>query len=294
MNEARATLTSRARTFRWAGRLLSEAQLDDAATLYAFCRYVDDVADDALDTKEMQAARDELAAIDAELESGTSKRLEVEPFLRMARRLNTNLRIPRVLVQTLQGDIGPRHVGSTEELLHYAYGVASTVGLMMCDVLGVDDPRARPFAIDLGIGMQLTNICRDVAEDAERGRTYLPSDLIAAHNEPFPHPHTTRRILWLAQRYYRSADAGLRYLPLRARLAIITASRCYEAIGTRILKGTSRWPERVHVGQFEKTARTVMALAQCTIDRTYHQSGPHPEHDPALHVAIADLPGAHA
>jgi phytoene synthase len=125
------------------------------------------------------------------------------------------------------------------ELIRYAFYVAGTVGLMMSDLLGATDPAAKKFALDLGIAMQLTNILRDVAEDASAGRQYLPQSWLGPSINFFqPNDETGTlarpqfaRLHALAQRYYASGYAGMRYLPARSRLAIMIAARLYQEIG---------------------------------------------------------------
>ncbi|MCA9657093.1 MAG: squalene/phytoene synthase family protein, partial [Myxococcales bacterium] len=176
-----------------------------------------------------------------------------------------------------------------------------TVGLMMCGVIGVDDPAALPFAVDLGLGMQLTNICRDVAEDAERGRIYLPAArLRAAGIDPQTVLDGTvdRRLLGrvvgdllgLAERYYASADRGMRYIPARSRLAIFIASRVYRAIGRRLQRRGASDPMRGRtivpaLGKARWVAAAVGAFARRSRDRGV-------AHDPWLHRDLVGLPGA--
>ena len=83
-------------------------------------------------------------------------------------------------VDALIEDQYPRALANVDQLVCFAYGVASTVGLMMCHVFGVRDQRAYPFAVDLGVAMQITNIARDILEDAERDRLYVPRTLLDA------------------------------------------------------------------------------------------------------------------
>jgi phytoene synthase len=138
-----------------------------------------------------------------------------------------------------------------EDLLVYCYRVASTVGLMMCHVMGVSDAAALKHAAHLGLAMQLTNICRDVAEDWRRGRLYLPDDLLGQHGAAGlaadlgrPLPDTAlgacrgvmRELHAIADRYYASSDAGLDYLSLRCALGVNAARRIYSAIGLELAR----------------------------------------------------------
>ena len=114
-------------------------------------------------------------------------------------------------------------INSEAELLRYCYQVAGTVGLLMCDLFEVKDPVARHHAIDLGVAMQLTNICRDVKEDALNGRVYLPTELLGSVNaEDIASPtattgatvrHLVSYLLTEAEARYDSGISGLCFLP---------------------------------------------------------------------------------
>ena len=124
--------------------------------------------------------------------------------------------------------------------------MAGTVGLMMSKILDVNDPRALAHAIDLGIAMQITNICRDVTEDAHLKRRYLPASLIG-NVEPAQllNPDlatqgqlraTLKSLLQLADQYYKSGYEGLCFITLRSRLSIAIASSLYRQIGLILKK----------------------------------------------------------
>ena len=106
---------------------------------------------------------------------------------------------------------------------------------MMCGVLGVSDVAARRHAIDLGMAMQLTNICRDVLEDRERGRVYVPAEWLGEDPDRAM-PAAVQQLLALADRYYASADRGLGYLEPRSALAVRTARLVYAEIGREKLR----------------------------------------------------------
>jgi NADH-quinone oxidoreductase subunit B len=189
-----------------------------------------------------------------------------------------------------------------DELIRYAWRVAGTVGLMMCNVLDVHDPRAAPFAVDLGIAMQLTNIARDVGEDARMGRRYLPTSWIGAV-EPvaIAAPDlalqrslegATKRLLALADRYYASGEAGLGFLPLRARFGIFSAARMYRAIGGRIAAdGHRSWAQRAVIGSAGKVGHASLAAALMAIQPRLHRRDA--AHDPSLQDALVRIDGAH-
>ncbi|HEU0078108.1 MAG TPA: squalene/phytoene synthase family protein, partial [Longimicrobiaceae bacterium] len=183
--------------------------------------------------------------------------------------------------------------------------VASTVGLMMCAVLGVRCREAHPHAVDLGIAMQLTNICRDVAEDAYHGRVYLPAErlrragtsteaLLAGTAGRAAVARAVAGVLELADRYYASADGGMRDLPPRARPAILVASRVYRAIGVRLRKrGCDALAGRTVVRTPEKAFWGTRALAAC-LRPAILGIGPRWRHDGGLHAALRGLPGVNA
>ncbi len=235
-HEDLAVLAQHGRSFRLAGRLLGPAMLGRAARLYAVCRAIDDLADDSPDPV---LAGETLRSLRADILDGRG----ATPLGGRLLSLRVDPCAAAALVDTMLADLASVHVADEAALLRYAYGAAGTVGLMMCDVLGVIDPAARPHAVDLGIAMQLTNIARDVREDALRGRLYLPASWLP--------PGTTaatvlddeavafaavRRLLGLAERCYRSGALGYAALPGRSAVAIPAAARLYREIGLRILR----------------------------------------------------------
>jgi 15-cis-phytoene synthase len=295
--EARAVLARHARTFDLAGRFLGPARRDAAAVVYAFCRLVDDLADETDDADAADAA---LAAVAAELRGDIPARPLVAVYAALLDDHGVDRRVAHELIAGVRADLGPVALADDAELLRYCYRVAGTVGLMMCGVLGVRAHAARPFAVDLGVAMQLTNICRDVAEDAARGRVYLPaSRLLAATtvielrrgNIPRPAIATVvLDLLALADRHYTSADAGTVYIPWPSRLAILVAARLYRAIGQVLrARGGDPLKGRAVVSRVAKLGWTAVALVRFA--RTLIPGRP-PTHDPGLHVDIADLPGA--
>ena len=240
--DSRAVLARHARTFDLAGWFLPAERLDDAAVVYAFCRLVDDSVDEAATIDEGRAA---LLAIERELRGEDEARPLVACFAELLDAWGLPRRVALELIVGVRSDAGPVEVQGDPDLVRYCYRVAGTVGLMMCGVLGVRDRKALPFALDLGIAMQLTNISRDVAADARLGRVYLPATrLRAAGAEPAalvrgeaargPVARVVLELLGLADRYYESADGGLRFIPWRSRLAIVVAGRVYRAIGVRL------------------------------------------------------------
>ena len=239
----RAVLSKRARTFRLAALALPADARDDAAVLYAFCRAADDAADDAADP---EVGRRDLDDLERGLEgSGPAVATAVA---RLHRERGVSLDAARELIAGVRSDIGVVRIADDAALLSYAYLVAGTVGVMMCPLLGVHDPAAQRYAADLGRAMQITNICRDVAEDAARGRVYLPAARLEAAGlstasilDGSADRSALRAVLTAllarADLLYASGDRGFSFLPARARLAVILASRLYRAIGLELLRG---------------------------------------------------------
>jgi phytoene synthase len=287
---ALAVMARHGRSFRLAGRLLPRGELDAAAELYAFCRTVDDLADESADAAQ---ARRSLLGLLAALRGAGSHPL-AERF-RPLRLRGVPEDAAALLVETVIGDIGAVRIADEAGLLRYAHGAAGTVGVMMCAVLGATDEAARPYAIDLGVAIQLTNIARDVAADAAQDRLYLPAEWLPrgyapqdVARRPDPAFAAVRRVLDRADRHYRSAERGYDRLPPRSRRAIRAAARLYEAIGPTVLRagpGALVCGRRCVVPGWRRLA----LLAGCLLP-----SPPAGPHDAGLHAAFSACPGTPA
>ncbi len=222
MSNAHRVLARSGRTFHLASRLLPARMRDEAAELYAFCRRMDDLADNGgpegrkVLARAVCALRADPLGPDAE-EAGWPIDLEAEhPGIGQ---------VALTLTQALADDAGPRRIATEEDLLAYAFGVAGTVGLMMCRILCAPPSGVRA-ASHLGIAMQLTNIARDIREDWDRDRVYLPASWIAPEavgaalrgGPPETLASAVLRLLSAADSYYKSAPSGMPRLPRRALL----------------------------------------------------------------------------
>lgn len=298
---SRDVMKQHARSFSWAAFFLPRDRHDDAAVVYAFCRLVDDLVDEAPDIPTGAAAIEKLIA---ELHGHDDPRELVAAYREVATRSGIADDAAEHLAEGVQSDAGEVLLQSDRDLIRYCYRVAGVVGVMMCGVLGVQDPRALPHAIDLGIGMQLTNICRDVLEDAERGRVYLPEErlraigvshaelLDAARRDELDIRHVVRDLLALAERYYLSAEAGMRFIPARSRAAILAASRIYRAIGQRLLrKGANPLSGRTIVPWTGRLTRALGALGAFLKPKTLGLTA-YRGHDASLHMHLSGFPGA--
>ena len=173
---ASQSLKVNGRSFHWASLFLTRSTKDKAAQLYAFCRDLDDLADG--NTAD-GAAR--LAKLNSRL-----RKTRNAPVRRpqnggrfLMRRHFRNLYLPPWWMDWFATRKAPFSLGRERDLLRYAYRVAGTVGLLMCDVLNCHTREAKGHAVDLGIAMQLTNISRDVLEDARMGRRYIPGEWVS-------------------------------------------------------------------------------------------------------------------
>jgi phytoene synthase len=298
LDEADAVLVQKGRSFHWARRLLGAGHAARATRLYGFCRRIDDIADES---SSPELARAALAAISVAIAHGEPS--DDEPVVADMLALMAECHIaPEIVLELLHGmdsDLDSVRFADDAELLRYCYRVAGTVGLMMCKVLDVHDPQALHHAIDLGIGMQLTNICRDVCEDARIDRRYLPATLVGAlAPELLIDPVSVLQpavrnavvvLLAYADQYYRSGELGLAYLPLRARAGMLVAGRVYRAIGTQLRQvDHACWQGRAIVPTRTKAGLTVLALLRLVSHRDYlHPAG---RHDKALHQLLHGLP----
>jgi phytoene synthase len=258
---ARDSLTRHARTFRMAARFLPRDVRDDVAVVYALCRSIDDAADE-------RASAEELAELDEEIAGTRPPRPLVRAFLDVSARRGVPIAAARELVLGCRSDLGVVRIADERALVRYCYLVAGTVGLMMAPLLGARTRDALAHARDLGIAMQMTNIARDVAEDAARDRVYLPATWLAdehAGSTSFrdrDHVHAVvRRLVSLAEVYYRSGELGLRALRPRARVAVAVAARVYRAIGLAVVRrGPATLATRTVLSSIERFASALDGL----------------------------------
>ncbi|MFL2499374.1 MAG: phytoene/squalene synthase family protein, partial [Porticoccaceae bacterium] len=233
---SKQVLARHGKSFYWASLFLGQKLANRAARLYEFCRFVDDIADGDLPHRHETLADISACLKGDRLTAGP----EVEAFLELASEVNIPMNAATELLDGMLLDQQPTAVKVEADLLRYCHAVAGTVGLMMCRILDCQHPRADHFAIDLGIAMQLTNIARDVLEDAKMGRRYLPESWVdfsaadlATSDIPCRHPtaEAIEKLLNLADEYYKSALLGIQLLPFRSRFSITVALRVYRQIG---------------------------------------------------------------
>ncbi|HEV2528974.1 MAG TPA: phytoene/squalene synthase family protein [Thermomicrobiales bacterium] len=234
-------LRTHARTFSFGSRFLPTDRRNAIAAAYAWCRIADDIVDRAeeLELAEISAALDRW---EAELDA------PVHPVSVAFAVARDRYEIPdqplRDLLTGMRQDLAPRAYADWDDLREYCYRVAGTIGLVAAPVFGCRDDRALRHAVDLGIAMQLTNILRDVAEDAAMGRVYLPADGLARFGvEPGSIlagaptgdlPGLMRAEIARARTYYQSGRLGIPALCASGQLTTIAISRLYGKILNRI------------------------------------------------------------
>jgi phytoene synthase len=250
-----------------------------------------------------EEARVALAAADRAIADGRSDDPVLQDGLALMRECGIEPGIVRELIAGMASDAETVRMADEAELLRYCYRAAGTVGLMMCRVLDAPEPAAAAHAVDLGIAMQLTNLCRDVSADARMGRRYLPASLVGDIApteliEPSPALQpalraAVARLLALAETYYASGEAGLPFLPVRARAGILVAGRVYRAIGHRLAAAEhAYWEGRAFVPDWRKATITLSALTTQPL-RGAFWSRPQ-AHSVSLHQALIGLPGINA
>jgi phytoene synthase len=261
-------LLNKGKSFYWASHFLGKKYRHRVTRLYGFCRYLDDMVDEEA---QVELAKQNIMKV----RQAILKRSSDQPILNSGIELIQQCQIPQEVIfdfiAGINSDTELVRITNETELLHYCYQVAGTVGLMMCHALDIQDPNAKPYAIDLGIAMQLTNICRDIKADALLDRQYVPTNLIGnmdiAHLiAPNEEQATILRLavsslLRLADHYYRSGEKGLFYLPLRARISILIAVRIYHDIGNQLqLEDYAYWNRRVVVSTPRKIVITCLTI----------------------------------
>ena len=239
-------LRAGSKSFHLASRLLPARVRAPTLALYAFCRHADDAVDDAASDKDARSAVDALRArVDRVYGDRALDAVVERAFAHVVQRFAIPRAIPDALVEGMEWDVAGRTYATAEEVRAYGVRVAGTVGLMMTIIMGAQEPEVLARACDLGVAMQLTNIARDVGEDARRGRLYLPADWLAeagVDREQFlAAPQATdavrevvARLLREAASLYARADAGIAHLPRDCRIAIRSARLVYAAIGDAI------------------------------------------------------------
>lgn len=305
-----ATIRAGSKSFALASRLFDTHTRDLVWDLYAWCRHCDDVTDGQRLGHGREAVDDRAARV-RELRTLTARALQGDvagpgPFAGLARVVSETDLPSRYAFDHLAGfelDAAGLHCEHLDDTLRYCYHVAGVVGLMMAWIMGVRDDDTLRRGCDLGMGFQLTNIARDVNDDALNERVYLPAawlrDVGATIEPGQPLDAATRqaivplvaRLLDEADRYYASSWYGMARLPWRCAWAVGTARHVYADIGVGVRRRrAAAWDARVGTSTVRKVGRLFQALVETGwavgIDR--HRMAP------ARHGLWEPVPEAHA
>lgn len=244
-----------AKSFYFAAKFLPKHKQKAVFPIYAFCRHVDDAVDEIGENNQAKAVeaveiwKSNLQNLYENKEQRPKSEDQKAVFLAWNDLLKT-YKIPQNFpLELIEGVLMDTHIKRYEtfdELYIYCYRVASTVGLMSSEILGYSEKIALEYAEKLGIAMQLTNILRDVKEDAERGRIYLPLEDLLKFNVSEQQilegkfDGNFRKMMQFqierARNYYREGEKGISFLEKDSRFTVLLASRIYGQILDEIEK----------------------------------------------------------
>ncbi len=259
----RALMRGGSKTFFAASHLLPARVREPATALYAFCRLADDAIDECGET---------LTSLHDRLDRAYAGRPCPHPadraFAHMVQAHHLPRALPLALLEGFAWDTQARRYATLDELLDYAARVAGSVGAMMAVLMGIRHPAALARACDLGVAMQLTNIARDVGEDARAGRLYLPLDWLRDAGvdpdlflaDPVPDAKlasVVARLLEVADTLYVRGCTGIAALPASCRPGIHAAATIYAEIGRTLERSGHDITQRARV----PTGRKLVLLA---------------------------------
>ena len=257
------------KTFYLASAFLPHNVKKKVLEVYAFCRLYDDIVDLKLDNN---------------LDNLQSK----------IKHLNLNEKVIEQIKAGIDSDRNFKRYNNIHELIQYSYRVAGCVGLIMCELLKVKNAKHKYHAIDLGIAMQLTNICRDISEDLINGRVYIPKTMLPEDNISMKDEAVfvcINELLILSEKYYESALHGIKHIPMRSRFSILLALRLYQAIGKKIKRNKNKYLiKKINTTKFEK----FLILILCSFEFLFMHlfSLRKTQHNPELHEAVKGFPFA--
>ena len=254
-----------AKSFNWAGFFLPKRIYLKCSMLYDFCRTVDNIVDEEgnLDLK-----KNNLSNFKYNFNNKNYNNPIIKNMWDLINNFNISKKIIDDLFNGVESDLKDKvEFKSKKDLLIYSYRVAGTVGLMMAKILDVKNKNALKGAIDLGIAMQLTNISRDVIEDAGNNRFYIAKNL-----------SSIKETLKLADLFYESSFASIKEIPLNFRFSILVARRVYRKIGHNILgkKNIESYENsgKIYVSNIDKIIQTILSIFDL-IKLLFIKSGDH-------------------
>ena len=269
-------------TYYWSTNILPKVKRHHVHALYGFCRYADDIVDDLGSDATTDDRANALAAFGnrflADLETGRSAHPVLKAVVHTVQAFDIDVECFRRFLRSMTMDLTVQTYATYADLQHYMDGSAAVIGEMMLPILEPRDlAAATPHARDLGDAFQLTNFLRDVAEDLDRGRVYIPQeDLRRFDADPVAERERVARGLgvsraWVAlmrfeiercDELYRSADLGVAMLPGRSGRCIRSARVLYSRIGRRIeAQGYDVFSQRARVPTWRKIALVGATMA---------------------------------
>ncbi len=279
------------KSFAAASRLFDTQTRVSAHLLYAWCRHCDDVIDGQdlgfrTTTAVVHDPKSELDKLRQQTSDALNGRAMNTPVFQAFQAVMARHDIPaRHAFELLDGfemDVAGRRYQTLGDTLEYCYHVAGVVGVMMAMIMGARADATLDRASDLGLGFQLTNIARDVVEDAHAGRCYLPDAWLteaglthatmAAPQNREALFRVARRLIDQAEHYYESSRFGISELPLRSGWAIGTARAVYREIGREVKRrGPGAWDSRVSTSTRQKLAAAMVGGVMAIDARTRGQ-----------------------
>jgi len=240
-----------AKSFNWAGFFLPKKIYLNCSSLYDFCRTIDNIVDEGhnLDIKKKN-----LLNFRNNFNNKNYEKSIIKNMWDLINDFGIPIKIINDLFNGVESDLKEKvQLNSKKDLLIYSYCVAGTVGLMMAKILNVKKNNALKSAIDLGIAMQLTNISRDVVEDAKNNRSYISSNF-----------DSIKETLTLADLFYESSFASIKEIPFCSRFSILVARRVYKQIGHNILKKKNlenyKNSGKIYVTNINKIFQTILSI----------------------------------
>ena len=261
-----------AKTFYMATRFLPNEKQRSIFAIYGLCRYLDNLVDETVDL--MHHQKIDISEVDEKLSEFGDKltgvyngRKSDDPILNAfshtLERYHIPIELPFKLMEGVRSDLVKNRYSSFKELYDYSYKVASVVGLMTSRVFGYTNEKALEYAIDLGIAMQLTNILRDIGEDLDRNRIYIPQDELkmfeVSESDLFNRVKSENFLALMkfqimrARKYYSLADIGIKMLDRDSRVPVYLARYNYSRILDKIVENDYNvFMERAFLNNLEK------------------------------------------
>ncbi len=245
----RKVARKQARNFYYSFVLLPNRQRDAMCAVYAFMRYCDDLSDGP-ETANYETMERWRAALDAALEGNYGPNPCWPAFHDAVQRYKIPHEYFHEMIDGVSSDLRPREIQTFDELYHYCYQVASVVGLTIIHIFGFEDRQALVLAEKCGIAFQLTNIIRDVKEDADLGRSYLPSE----DRERFPEFLDLMRFeTFRARTYYEESRPLIEMVHPQSRASLWALIEIYLRLLDRIeASGYDVMSRRIRLSGFEK------------------------------------------